>query len=242
MLTLTWLGQAGFLVESGARSVLFDPFLTNGPERLVPAPVAVEALPAVSSVFVSHEHGDHFDPETLRRLRAVQPEVPIVVPESVGSGPGFVPCRPGDQMQVAGVQANVVPAQHGVEPADAYRFGPFHGYVLELDGVRLYHAGDTLAWDGLAAVLRELRVDVALLPINGRDAEREAAGIVGNMDHREAVRLAVEAGCRTLVPMHYGMFASNTVDPALAVEHARVISPELDVRLPVLGSAIVVEV
>jgi L-ascorbate metabolism protein UlaG (beta-lactamase superfamily) len=135
---------------------------------------------------------------------------------------------------------HVVAALHGVEPSDAYRFGPFHGYVVEVDGVRVYHAGDTLAWVGLAGVLRDLRVDVALLPINGRDAEREAAGIVGNMDHREAVELAAEVGCRTLVPMHFGMFASNTVDPEIAVAYARSARPDLEVRLPVLGSAIAV--
>jgi L-ascorbate metabolism protein UlaG (beta-lactamase superfamily) len=130
---------------------------------------------------------------------------------------------------------HVVPALHGVEPSDAYRFGPFHGYVVEVDGVRVYHAGDTLAWDGLGSLLRELRVDVALLPTNGRDPGREAAGIVGNMDHREAVELASEAGARVLVPMHYGMFASNTVDPALAVACAGEAQPGLEVRLPILG-------
>jgi L-ascorbate metabolism protein UlaG (beta-lactamase superfamily) len=241
MPTLTWLGQAGFLVEAGSLRVLFDPFLSDGPERLVAPPLVVEAVPDVSVVFVSHGHPDHFDPESLQALVELQPGLRVVVPEGI-EAPASLPCRPGDELEVGGLVANVVPAMHGVEPSDAYRFGPFHGYVVELDGVRLYHAGDTLAWDGLAPLLRDLAVDVALLPINGRDPEREAAGTVGNMDHREAVALAAEAGCRVLVPMHYGMYASNTVDPAIAVEHAGVARPDLEVRLPILGSPIVVEV
>lgn len=243
MPTLTWLGQAGFLAEGAGRRCLFDPFLSDGPERLVAPPVEVEALPELAAVLVSHQHDDHFDPEALRRLVGVQPDVRVIVPESVGGqleGSAAAAClerRPGEGVSAGGLRVRVVPALHGVEISDAYRFGPFQGYVVELDGVRIYHAGDTLAWDGLAATLRELRVDVALLPVNGRDAEREAAGIVGNMDHREAVALAAQAGCRVLVPMHYGMFAANTVDPALAVEEARSTQPRLDVRLPVLGAA-----
>ena len=239
MPTLTWLGQAGFLGESGELRVLFDPFLTDEETRLVRPPVPLDALPPLAAVFVSHEHGDHLDPEPLQRLITRQPGLRVVVPAGI-EAPAPVPCHPGDELPIDGLVVDVVAAMHGVEPSDAYRFGPFHGYVVELDGVRLYHAGDTLAWDGLAPLLRALRVDVALLPINGRDPEREAAGIVGNMDHREAVALAADAGCRVLVPMHYGMFASNTVDPALAVEHARVARPDLEVRLPVLGSPIVI--
>src|SRR5438445_11228421 len=77
------------------------------------------------------------------------------------------------------------------------------GYVLD-DGVaRVYHAGDTIVYDGQAERLRALRADVALLPINGRDHFRAAAGVVGNMDHREAARPADDAGVDVLVPVHY---------------------------------------
>jgi L-ascorbate metabolism protein UlaG (beta-lactamase superfamily) len=73
-------------------------------------------------------------------------------------------------------------------------------------------------YDGLAERLRDLRVDVALLPINGRDHFREGAGIVGNMDHREAARLAADAGIDVLVPMHYETFAANRGYPSHLVD------------------------
>src|SRR5947207_12725733 len=105
--------------------------------------------------------------------------------------------------------------------ADAYRLGPFLGYVVSAGGVRVYHAGDTVVFDGLVDRLRELRVDLALLPINGRDAEREAAGIVGNIDAREAAQLAEEIGADAAVPLHWDMFAWNPGDPAEFVGAAR---------------------
>jgi L-ascorbate metabolism protein UlaG (beta-lactamase superfamily) len=109
---------------------------------------------------------------------------------------------------------------HGLELTDAYRFGGdpprFLGYVIDLAGVRVYHAGDTIPYDGIEDVV----CDVAMLPINGRDAEREAHGIVGNLDAEEAVRLAAAIGANVLVPIHYDMFAANPGDPARVVAAA----------------------
>ena len=124
--------------------------------------------------------------------------------------------------------------------ADAYTFGRelsnglyrYLGYVID-DGVaRVYHAGDTIVYEGQAERLRALGADVALLPINGRDHFREAAGVVGNMDHREAARLAEEAGVDVLVPMHYDTFAQNLGFPAHLVDVVRHQHPSLAVLIP----------
>jgi L-ascorbate metabolism protein UlaG (beta-lactamase superfamily) len=130
-----------------------------------------------------------------------------------------------------------VPAAHGDEPADAYGFGfelsgglyRYLGYVFDLDGVHLYHAGDTILYEGIESRLAALRVDVALLPINGRDADREAQGIVGNLDEAEAVRLAAAIGADVLVPMHHDMFAANLGAPERVVALARHGAPKTSV-------------
>lgn len=83
------------------------------------------------------------------------------------------------------------------------------GYVVDFGGARVYHAGDTIWWPGQEKLLRDLGVNLALLPINGRDPLREAENVVGNMDHREAAQLAAAAGVEVLVPMHWDMFAGN---------------------------------
>ena len=63
--------------------------------------------------------------------------------------------------------------------------------------------------DELTAALKPLRVGVALLPINGRDAERESRGIVGNMDAAEAAELALDLGASRLVPYHWDGFVET---------------------------------
>jgi L-ascorbate metabolism protein UlaG (beta-lactamase superfamily) len=111
---------------------------------------------------------------------------------------------------------------------DAYGFGEelsdglvrFLGYVIEADGVRLYHAGDTIHYDGMEAVLRAFDLDAALLPVNGRHAEREARGIVGNLNEREAAWLAAEIGAGILVPMHHDLFVGNLGSSSAVVRAA----------------------
>jgi L-ascorbate metabolism protein UlaG (beta-lactamase superfamily) len=76
------------------------------------------------------------------------------------------------------------------------------GYVLGAEH-RIYHAGDTIVTDDLQAALQALRIDVALLPINGRDATRERRGIVSNMDAAEAVELTLAVGATRLVAYHW---------------------------------------
>jgi L-ascorbate metabolism protein UlaG (beta-lactamase superfamily) len=136
-----------------------------------------------------------------------------------------------------------VPASHGVKPQDAYNFGESIsdgmvrdvGYVLQSPGISLYHAGDTIDYPALAGNLRDLDVGLALLPINGRSREREARDIVGNLDADEAVDLATRAGIRTLIPMHYDMFAGNLGDPARVVTAVQPRGLELQVVVPDLG-------
>ena len=143
-------------------------------------------------------------------------------------------------LTLGAVAAFALPARHGVGMADAYTFGRelsgglyrYLGYVLD-DGVaRVYHAGDTIVYDGQAERLRALRADVALLPINGRDHFREAAGVVGNMDHREAAQLADDAGIDVLVPMHYDTFPENLGYPAHLVDVVSRDHPSLAVLVP----------
>jgi L-ascorbate metabolism protein UlaG (beta-lactamase superfamily) len=66
------------------------------------------------------------------------------------------------------------------------------------------------------------QIEIALLPVNGRDPVREADGIVGNLDTAEAVQLARRLGARTLIPYHWDGFAGNTEQPGRVVDEAAI--------------------
>ena len=94
--------------------------------------------------------------------------------------------------------------------------------MIEAEGLRLYHSGDSLAYDGLAERLGPEPFDVLFLPINGRDPAR---GVPGNMSAAEAVDLATEVRPRFVVPHHYDMFTFNTVPVAAFEAEARRLPP-----------------
>jgi L-ascorbate 6-phosphate lactonase len=225
---LTWIGQAGFLLRTPATRLAVDPFLSDHPGRRFPAPVGVGDLAGTELVLATHEHLDHLDAPALAGLLARDDRARVVVPAPVvpvAAAAGLPPDRlvgavPGRPLTAGDVTVHPVPALHGVHVADAYAFGlpgdggqvRYLGYVLETPAGRLYHAGDTLRWPGQAELLARLEVDLALLPINGRDAEREARDIVGNLDGAEALGLARDAGIASVVPMHHDLMEGNLAD------------------------------
>ena len=85
--------------------------------------------------------------------------------------------------------------------------------MIEWNGVTLYHAGDTVIYDGLIETLDGWKIDVAFVPINGRDFFCTREGIVGNTDYREAAHLAEKLDFGLVVPTHFDLFAFNAVDP-----------------------------
>jgi|tagenome__1003787_1003787.scaffolds.fasta_scaffold20414698_1 L-ascorbate 6-phosphate lactonase len=246
--TFTWLGQAGFLLEAGGSRVLVDPYLSERAERLYPPPLDPATLTGIDLLLCTHEHLDHLDLPTVRAVAAASPGALVVVPAPIT-----------DQVVTAGVPADRVigavaheplsdlpvpvfpiPARHGVDVLDAYTFGEqlsggqvrYLGYVVELGGARIYHAGDTIWWTGQEQALRALGVHVALLPINGRDPVREADNIVGNLDHREAALLADAAGVDLLVPMHWDLFAGNVGFPDQLVATVQRLGLDVAVLVP----------
>lgn len=225
---LTWLGQAGFVLEAQGTRILVDPFFSDHEGRAYPPPPIDRYGAGCDWLLVTHEHLDHLDTEALPHVAARSERLRVVVPEpleaqvrELGAGE-VVAVRPGSRVEFDGAgAATAVPAVHAVEPADGYSDDPrFLGYVLELDGVTIYHAGDTIVTDPLLEALDGVRVDVALIPINGRNHFRERAGLAGNADFREAVALATHVGASVLVPIHWDLFAANSERPGAAVDEA----------------------
>jgi L-ascorbate metabolism protein UlaG (beta-lactamase superfamily) len=83
--------------------------------------------------------------------------------------------------------------------------------VVQAGPHTLYHSGDTVCYPGMTEALGHWPIDIALLPINGRDPAR---GVAGNLSGPEAVQLAQDIGAGLVVPCHYDMFEFNTVSPA----------------------------
>jgi L-ascorbate 6-phosphate lactonase len=246
--SLTWYGQAGFRLAAGDSRVLIDPFLTDRDDRNYRPPASAADFADVSLVLCTHEHVDHLDLPFLHEFCAVNSAARIVVPlpvvEVAAAGridrARLAGAVPGEELHDRDVTVHPVPALHGIggdEPV-VYEFssdgGPvrFLGYLLEIGGVRFYHAGDCVVYPELPATLAALAPDVLMIPINGRDHMREARGIVGNMNEAEAAWLCAQVGPSYVIPMHYECIAGNTGDPGHfttlvrdSETHATVLAP-----------------
>lgn len=223
-LTITWYGQAGFRIEGGDSRVLIDAFMSDRDNRRYPPVATAEDFGDITLALCTHEHIDHLDLGFLTKFSTVNHGARIVVPapvvdKAVAGGLDerrLVGAVPGEGFTYGDVTVHPLPALHGLgddEPV-VYEFldGRFLGYLMEIGGVRVFHTGDGLVYPELAPALRELRPDVLMLPINGRDQMREASGLVGNMNEAEAAWLATEVDPLYCIPMHYEMFAGNRGD------------------------------
>jgi L-ascorbate metabolism protein UlaG (beta-lactamase superfamily) len=252
---LWWLGQSGFrLRDPDTNLTLFvDPYLSPHDGRTWQAPVKAEALANADLILCTHEHIDHFDRPALQAANATPgARFLLVVPQPIVEmarafgipSERILGAQPGQTLELMGARIHPVPACHGVNVADAYNFGKelsgglvrYLGYVVEFGGVRAYHAGDTIPYAGQIETLRRLKPDLALLPINGRDYFREKdLNIVGNMEPREAARVASDIGAQVLIPMHWDIFPFNRGFPREVVAYVDEFLPWLTVL--VMGRA-----
>lgn len=208
---ITWIGQGGYLVEHDGQRLVIDPYLSDsvtkefGLHRLAPPAMAISELkPDV--IFITHDHLDHFDPDTLQPLM-LQSTASLLGPQSVinhGRQMGFeekrlVLVKAGESTRFGGFIFTPTPAIH----SDVFSIG----LLLEADGRRLYFSGDTLYDPDLVkrvCTLTSKPLNAAFVCMNGR---------LNNMNITEAAEFVVQLKPEIAVPMHYGMFAENTADP-----------------------------
>jgi len=228
-LALWSLGQAGFVIKGGSTIAYIDPYLSNsveqsgGSPRRFPIPLDPATVQHAQIVFATHEHLDHVDPATLGPLMAASPRATLVTsPQGraialnadIADERISVP-RLGERIEAAGLAYTAIPAAHYAYEFDDVGHSRWMGFLINCNGVTLYHSGDTIVIPQLLAALAGTPIDLALLPFNGRDFFRDQETIVGNMWPREVVELATQLEARVLIGIHNDMFAGNRVNPAM---------------------------
>ena len=188
-----WLGHDSFRLD-GSSTVYIDPWK-----------LSADAPPA-DLVLVTHDHYDHFSPDDIARLST--PRTTLIGPASVTAkvdGVAAVTLCAGETATVGGVTVAAV-AAYNVDkfrqPGEVFhpRAAGGLGYIVELDGRRIYHAGDTDA----IPEMRDVRCDVALLPVSGTYV----------MTAEEAAEACRMISAAAVVPMHFGDIVGTAADAA----------------------------
>lgn len=222
-LRVTMVGHATLLIQSAGLNLLTDPVWSErsspisfmGPRRVTPPGIAFADLPPIDFVLLSHNHYDHLDVATLRRLHATHRPL-ILTP--LGNDAIIRKAIPeariltgdwGDRLPLTdGAEAHVVPAYHwSARGVGDRRMALWGGFMLRTRAGLVYFAGDTGYGDG--AIFRAMRaaygpVDVALLPI-GAYAPRWFMA-AQHTDPDEAVRVMLDLEARHAIGIHWGSF------------------------------------
>jgi L-ascorbate 6-phosphate lactonase len=240
-----WLGQASVVLRLGTTVVYVDPYLDPEERRLMRPPFAAEEVTNADLVLLTHDHGDHIDPASLPAIAAASPKATFIAPaplryragKLVGNVERVGVASVGTSVRFGDLEIIPIAAAHETFDLHPEHGHPYLGYVIRVGGLTVYHAGDTVPYEGMVERLAELDIDLAFLPINGRDFFRTRAGTIGNMDYREAAEIASAAGIDTVVPIHYGMFAGNTVPPGYFVTYVAERGLDVNVHVPALAKA-----
>lgn len=187
-----WLGHDSFVLQ-GSKTIVIDPFNAEGDFK-------------ADILLISHEHSDHLSEDDIKRFSTssttiVAPKICEEPLKKFGGVKKFI--APGDKLELKGATVGSIPAYNlnkFREPGKVFhpKADGRVGFIVTLDGVRFYHAGDSDATPEMKA----LDVDVALLPVSGTYV----------MTAEEAADAAKAMKVKVAIPMHYGAIVGSRAD------------------------------
>ncbi len=179
---ISWLGHASFKIGDD-KVVYIDPWKLG---RAEPADM----------ILVTHSHYDHCSPQDVAKLQK-EGTVIVTVADCAGKFRGDVRImKPGDSLKIDEVTIEAVPAYNTDKPNHPRAAGGV-GFIIEMGGSRIYHAGDT----DLIPEMDEIEADIALLPVAGP-----------TMTAEEAAQAVERINPRVAIPMHYGEIVGSRAD------------------------------
>ena len=155
-------------------------------------------------VLISHSHYDHCSPEDLEKIVRDQTVIVTEASSAAQLSGNIEVLAPGDTVTVAGMDIQAVPA-YNTDKHFHPKSNGWIGFVINLDGIRIYHTGDS----DFIPEMEALEVDIALLPVSGTYV----------MDPEQAVAAALAIDPEYAIPMHYGKIVGSD-DQAAAFKTA----------------------
>ena len=204
---ITWIGQAGLLLQTDKTTVIIDPYLSDSVVKVNPnnwrrVPVDESLFDIRPDVMVfTHNHLDHYDPETVPHYITADTSVTVLSPSTVW----------GEVRKIGGKNNYVLFDRHTLwthEDISFYAVKAQHsdvsaiGVIIKCEGKTYYITGDTLYSTEIFPDLPE-DIDAVFLPVNG---------VGNNMNMTDAAAFAAKTGAKKVVPMHIGMFDELTAD------------------------------
>jgi len=186
-----WLGHDSFLIQAKGKNIYIDPYK-----------ITKKDLPSADIIITTHEHFDHCNAEAIERISdektiLIGPKITLDILNGISKKKGVIELNPYDEKEIDGIKISAIPAYNTHRFRDPKTKTPFHpkesghiGPILDIDGVKIYHAGDT---DKISE-MENLKPHIALIPVSGTYV----------MDVSEAVEAAKVISAKITIPMHVG--------------------------------------
>ena len=215
---ITWLGQAGLMLETGGKILLVDPYLSDNVKNFEPqnyrrVPVEEHFLQIKPDVIViTHNHLDHLDKETLKYYLTEEANCLVLTPNGswqevrkFGGDSNYVLFNAGTTWTEGDIVFRAVKAEH----SDSYAIG----VIISAEGKNYYITGDTLYQEQILQAIGE-PVDIVFVVMNGMG---------NNMNYLDAARYAAAVRARVAIPVHWGLFEKFSDDPRLFAREAEAL-------------------
>lgn len=215
MITITYIGHATTLAESGGKAVLTDPNFSSHVlcfKRKEPLNYDPGRLPELSAVVISHAHKDHLN---INSFRYIKGSVPVFVPVGIGRYLSQFIRNPVIELNhysthklPDGIEITATEARHVGFIWSGLRYRKCNGYIITIDGARVFFAGDTAYGPHFKEIGNlyngDATIDMALLPIAGYSPlwfmkKRHMTPV-------EALEAFLDLGAKKMVPVHFGSF------------------------------------
>ena len=198
---ITWIGQAGLLIETSGKKIMVDPYLSDSVEKINPKNWRRAAVDEslfeedIDMIVITHDHLDHLDPQTLEKFLEKDKALTVLAPYNAwqqvrknGKNHNYVMFNRGTIWTQDGITFTAVKAEHSDLTAI--------GFIIEDDEFKVYVTGDTLYNKDIFPELPK-NLDAVFLPING---------VGNNMNIYDAKQFAEMTGAKKAIPIHWGMF------------------------------------
>jgi L-ascorbate metabolism protein UlaG (beta-lactamase superfamily) len=178
---ITWYGQSSISVNTGKIVIYIDP-------------VKVSSDIKADIILITHDHGDHYSKADIEKLS--KPGTKVITSFTAA---GAEVLSPGKKTEISGISIEAVPAYNVVKSTKHPKEKNYTGYILTIDGVRVYHAGDTER----IPEMKNFNADIAFLPLGQKYTMNSV---------EEAVDSAVDVKAKIAVPMHFGKYEGTAAD------------------------------
>ena len=234
-----WVGHATYLINNGDINILTDPIFSKraspigfaGPKRMIPPAMQLNDLPKIDAVVVSHNHYDHFDIWSLKKLYKLNPETIFMIPvgdkkKLIKAGiKNVVEMNWWESLKVSNTTFHFTPVQHwskrGLFDRNKSLWG---GWFMQTDALALYHAGDTGYSNDFKTTYEALGApDYSFIPIGAYDPRWFMKD--SHVNPEEAVQIALDLKSPYSFGMHWGTFTLTdepVLEPPVRLERALV--------------------